>query len=95
MKITITKSPDYDLLDTFDPVELDNFYLDCSLTTDDEATAADVVKMIYKAMIIEGYSPTGIQQSLFDVAAFEAYESNKKLDLVDFSIDEIFNIKNE
>lgn len=94
MKITIEKKPQNDLLDVFDPVELENYNLHCCLCTSEEACSSDIVKMIYKAMIIEGYLPKSIQQSLLDVALFEAYESNTKLDL-DYSLKEVFNLKDE
>jgi len=84
MKITInhTAEEDREYLDTFDHSELDLFNLNVELSTDEESTTTDIVRMIVKAMIIEGYCLTSIIDSLIDVAYRLAYDNG--IDIEDY-----------
>jgi len=84
MKITInhTAEENREYLDTFDNSELDIFDLNVELSTDDDSTTTDIIRMAVKAMIIEGYALSSIVNSLIDVAYRLAYDNG--IDIEDY-----------
>ena len=70
MKITITHlmEDEIELLDTFNRSELDLFDYSVVMTTDEESTSTDAVRMLVKALEIEGYQVESIINSLIGVA---------------------------
>ena len=80
MKIRITHKPDsYSAL--ISEYDRENYIVEAELESPEDANAVDVIKMFAKAMQIEGYANKSIYQCMLDVALYEAYESNLKLDI--------------
>lgn len=79
MEIRLKREPDPSLTECFQPVEVENYFIESVLKTDEDATAVDVAKMLVKAMEIDGYQPMSIAQALLDVALYMSYEEDEKL----------------
>ena len=80
MKIVIKHEPDNYDSDLFADWELDKFKYKAIFNTDGEATATDTVRMVLKAMLLEGYAIESICHAFIDVAEYEAFEHNIELE---------------
>ena len=68
MKISVNSIPEYN--SSFPNVEQNNYYIEAKFTADEEATGVDIVKMLMRAMELEGYDPIVIHDAFIEVANY-------------------------
>ena len=74
------RAPEEYMSDVYELEQLPNYSLDCKLESSDDANAVEVAAMFLKAMQVEGYAFKSILLAMYDVATYEAYQWDIKLE---------------
>lgn len=80
MKILVKQEPFYDGDDEYCS---EDYSVDCVLETKEDANAYAVMKMIHKAMLIEGYAEISILRSMKDYVEYWEHQNNTTIETED------------